>query len=113
MTHIISVPALSLRLVAQGSDAAPAGAKLDREVDSVLLASRVLVAVVAASLAQVEEVVSLPQLRVLVMVSSRGPLNVGAVAAGLGVHRSNATRACDWLVAQGLLDRRELPTDRR
>lgn len=78
-----------------------------------MLAARVLVAVTAQSVAGVEDRVTLPQLRVLVMVASRGPLNLNAVARGLGVHPSNATRACDRLVAAGLLDRRDDPGDRR
>lgn len=83
------------------------------DVDAVLAAARVLVAISARSVAEVESEVSLPQLRVLVMVASRGPLNLGAVAAGLGVHPSNATRAVDRLVTAGLLDRSDDPTDRR
>ncbi len=83
------------------------------EVEATLLAMRVLVAVSARSVAGVEDVVTLPQLRVLVMVASNGPLNLGAVARGLDVHPSNATRACDRLVTAGLLDRRDDPADRR
>jgi hypothetical protein len=41
---------------------------------------------------------TLPQLRVLVVIASRGPQNLAGVAQGLGVHSSNATRACDKLV---------------
>jgi DNA-binding MarR family transcriptional regulator len=83
------------------------------DVDAVMLAARVLVGVSARSVALVEDDVTLPQLRLLVMVASRGPLNLAAVAAGLGVHPSNATRACDRLVTAGLLDRRDNPADRR
>ena len=83
------------------------------DVEAVMLAARVLVAVSAQSVSEVEDVVTLPQLRVLVMVASRGPLNLGAVAAGLGVHSSNATRVVDRLVGGGLLDRSDDPTDRR
>jgi DNA-binding MarR family transcriptional regulator len=83
------------------------------EVEAVLRATRVLVAVSARSVDVVDEEVTLPQLRVLVMVASRGPLNLAAVAAGLGVHPSNATRAVDRLVRAGLLDRRDDPADRR
>lgn len=83
------------------------------EIDAVMVAARMLVAVSAQSVAAVGEVVTLPQLRVLVMVASRGPLNLGAVADGLGIHPSNATRACDRLVGAGLLDRRDDPADRR
>lgn len=93
------------------TDAATSGP--DPEVEAVMAAARVLVAVSARSVAELEDVVTLPQFRVLVVVASRGPLNLGAVAAGLGVHPSNATRAVERLVGLGLLDRREDPTDRR
>lgn len=82
-------------------------------VEAVMAATRVLVAVSAQSVAAVDDVVTLPQLRVLVMVASRGGLNLGAVAAGLGVHPSNATRAVERLVVAGLLHRRDDPNDRR
>jgi DNA-binding MarR family transcriptional regulator len=88
-------------------------AALSEEVDAALLAMRALVAVFARSLSEVDDAVSLPQFRVLVVVASNGPLNLGAVARGLGVHPSNATRACERLVAAGLLDRRDDPADRR
>jgi DNA-binding MarR family transcriptional regulator len=86
---------------------------LDRQIESVMDATRVLVAVVAQSLAQVEPAVSLPQLRVLVMVNQEGPLNLGGVARGLGVHPSNATRTCQRLIEAGLLDRQDDESDRR
>jgi DNA-binding MarR family transcriptional regulator len=91
----------------------PMDAQNEAEVDAVLAAARVLVAVSAQSVAAVEDEVTLPQLRVLVMIASRGTLHLGAVAAGLGVHPSNATRAVDRLVVAGLLDRRDDPSDRR
>jgi DNA-binding MarR family transcriptional regulator len=83
------------------------------EVDSVMRASRALVGIAAASIAEVDDTVTVPQLRVLMMVATRGPLNLAAVAASLGVSASNASRICDRLLKAGLLDRRELPTDRR
>lgn len=86
---------------------------MNDDVDAVMAAARVLVAVSAQSVAAVEDVVTLPQLRVLVMVASRTAPNLGAVAEGLGVHPSNATRAVDRLVMAGLLDRSDDPTDRR
>ncbi|MHA6783325.1 MarR family winged helix-turn-helix transcriptional regulator [Pseudonocardia saturnea] len=85
----------------------------DVEVEAVMAATRVLVAVSAQSVVVVDDVVTLPQLRVLVMVASRSGLNLGAVAAALGVHPSNATRGVERLVVAGLLDRRDDPTDRR
>lgn len=87
----------------------PAG----REVEAVLAAADVLLRVVAGSVAEVEDVVNSPQLRVLVRIHNLGPQNLGGVAAELGVHASNATRICDRLVAAGLMVRREDPADRR
>jgi DNA-binding MarR family transcriptional regulator len=83
------------------------------EVEAVMAATRVLVALSARSVARLDGDVTLPQFRVLVMVASTGPVNLGAVARALGVHPSNATRACDRLVAAGLLDRHDDPGDRR
>jgi DNA-binding MarR family transcriptional regulator len=83
------------------------------DVEATMLAARALVGISARSLAEVDDVVTPPQLRVLVMIASQGPLNLGAVARVLGVHASNATRACDRLVAAGLLDRQDDPADRR
>lgn len=85
----------------------------DGQVDAVMLAARVLIAVTARSVAAVEDRVTLPQLRVLVVIASRGPTNVGAIARGLDVHASNVTRTCDRLVGSGLLRRYDDPSDRR
>jgi DNA-binding MarR family transcriptional regulator len=84
-----------------------------REVEAVMAAADVLLRVVAHSVAEVEDIVNTPQLRVLVLIHSRGPQNLGGVAAELGVHASNATRICDRLVSANLLERREDPADRR
>lgn len=83
------------------------------QIDAVLRASRALVGIAAASIADVDDVVTVPQFRVLVMLYTRGPLNLAAVAAGLEVNPSNASRTCERLSKAGLLDRRELLEDRR
>jgi DNA-binding MarR family transcriptional regulator len=83
------------------------------QIDAVVLATRVLVAVTAQSIVSVEDRVSLPQFRVLVMIASRGRQNLRSVARGLGVHASNVTRLCDKLVEAGLLQRSDDPADRR
>lgn len=83
------------------------------QIDAVLRASRALVGIAAASIADADDVISVPQFRVLVMLHTRGPLNLAAVAAGLDVNPSNASRTCDRLSKAGLLDRRESPEDRR
>jgi DNA-binding MarR family transcriptional regulator len=95
-----------------GSDAhvdSPSG----EQVDAVLRASRAIVGIAASSLAEVDAVVTVPQLRVLMMAHTRSPLNVAAVAAGMAVSPSNASRVCDRLIKAGLLDRRESTSDRR
>ena len=98
------------------SEAGPADAEagvLDAQVDGVLAATRALVAIAAHSLAPVDDVVTLSQWRVLVVVSEARSATLNQVATGLGVHASTATRICDRLTATSLLSRREDPTDRR
>jgi len=95
------------------TSAAPGDEGFEAEVEAVMRAAKVLVAITAQAMSGVEDVVTLPQFRVLVMVSAERSLNLRSVAAGLGVHPSNATRACDRLVSIGLLDRREDSGDRR
>ncbi len=70
-------------------------------------------AIVAASLAHAQDVITLPQLRVLVLVATRDNVTIGAVADVLDVHASSAGRLCDRLVGAGLLERRAPSTDRR
>ncbi|MEO6882245.1 MAG: MarR family transcriptional regulator [Mycobacteriaceae bacterium] len=91
----------------------PASEPTDTEVDAVMHAARVLVAVVASSLSAVESVVTVTQLRILMLVATRESMNLSAVAEALRVHASNASRACDRLVRDKLLERRDSTTDRR
>ena len=86
---------------------------LSTQVDAVLRASRALVGIAAESLAELDDVVTVPQFRVLVLLHTRGPLNLASVAAELGVNPSNASRTCDRLIKARLLDRRESKVDRR
>jgi DNA-binding MarR family transcriptional regulator len=97
------------------SSAAEAGSGgcAEDDVEAVMLAARVLVGVISESLRIAEGIVSVSQLRVLVVVATRGPLNLNGVADAVGVHPSNITRACDKLVAAGLLGRSESAADRR
>ena len=76
-------------------------------------ASRALVGIAAAAIAAVDATVTVPQLRVLVLLDTRGPLNLVGVAAALGVNPSNASRICERLIKAGLVDRQESPLDRR
>jgi DNA-binding MarR family transcriptional regulator len=88
---------------------------MDREVvvDAVLGASRALVAVAARSLSGVAEEVTLTQYRSLVVMASRGPQSVAALADAVAVTPPTASRLCDRLVRKGLIRRRTDPRDRR
>lgn len=85
----------------------------EAQIDAMMQAARALIGIAAQSVTEVEDQVTLPQLRVLVLIESRGTLNLNRLAEAMGIHPSNATRACDRLVAAGLLLRRESTTDRR
>src|SRR2546423_475040 len=87
-------------------------AKLKDDVDITLAASRALVGVVARSLAEVLEQITLPQFRVLVVLFAEGPLRSGVLAERLGVHQSTFTRTADRLVGQGWI-RREVSAESR
>lgn len=84
----------------------------DDQLDQVVRATRLVGALIAESLVNVRPAVSAAQWRVLVL-ASEGGCNVSAIADDLGVHRSNATRICDRLVAAGLLRRRRSEQDKR
>ncbi len=85
----------------------------DQLVDAVLSASRVLVAIAARSLADVGEEVTLTQYRSLVVLASRGPQRVAALADAVAVTPPTASRMCDRLVKKGLVTRRADRRDRR
>src|SRR5262245_22044759 len=97
-------------MLQQSSDGGP---DIEDVVESVLRASRALVAVAARSIAGVDETVTLPQFRALVALATRGPLNVRSLSEELGVHPSTASRMCDRLVERGLIDRETSATSRR
>lgn len=90
-----------------------AGAETAERVEAIMLALQALVGIAAQSVIEVEDRVTLPQLRVLVLIASRGTLNLNALAEAMGINPSNASRSCDRLVAAGLLRRTESPLDRR
>src|SRR4051812_43679194 len=87
--------------------------RLKEDVDGTLVASRALVGVIARSLADVLEQITLPQFRVLVVLCAEGPLRSGALADRLGIHQSTFTRTADRLVAQGWIRREVSPESRR
>ncbi|MBC7270214.1 MAG: MarR family transcriptional regulator [Streptomyces sp.] len=86
---------------------------VDAVTRAVLTASRVLVAVSAQSLAAVEERVTLPQFRMLVVLSTRGATKLVTLAELLNVAPSTAMRMVDRLIVAGLADRQVNPHNRR
>ncbi len=108
-------PRRHTRVVGNATVAAGAarGVVTDAQVDDVVEASRVLVSVAARSLVDLDPELTLPRFRVLVVLASRGPSSVTALAGDLGIHPSNATRAVERLVQTGFVRRREDERDRR
>lgn len=73
--------------------------------DAFLVASRVLVGIAARSIEAAPVEVGLPGFRVLVVLDTRGPQPIGAIAEVLRVHPSNASRLCTRLGGLGLIAR--------
>ncbi|GAB3426374.1 MarR family winged helix-turn-helix transcriptional regulator [Flindersiella endophytica] len=88
-------------------------ATFDAIVETVADASRTLVAMTARSLAGLSEDVTLPQYRLLVVLTTRGPQRIVDLAAALAVNPSTATRMCDRLERKALVERQAVPEDRR
>ena len=83
------------------------------DVDAVMRAARVISAIIAESIAQADDAVTLPPLRTLVLVATRPDVDASAVAASLDIHLSNASRLCDRLMQTGLPARQQSTVDRR
>jgi DNA-binding MarR family transcriptional regulator len=94
-------------------DPADETAPLDPAVDAFFRASRSLVGIAVRSVAAAPVPLTVPQHRLLVLTSERGPHRVGDLARELGVNQSNASRLVDRMVAQGLVRRSTDPADRR
>jgi DNA-binding MarR family transcriptional regulator len=73
---------------------------LDAITDALLTASRLLVAISARSIAHVDETITIPQFRTLVILSARGSINVKTLA-GLHVQRSTTGRMVERLSTRG------------
>ncbi|MFD8504679.1 MarR family winged helix-turn-helix transcriptional regulator [Streptomyces sp. NPDC059687] len=86
---------------------------VDAVTRAVLTASRLLVSVSARSLTEVEERVTLPQFRMLVVLALQGATKLVALADLLQVAPSAAMRMVDRLIAAGLADRQTNPDNRR
>ena len=86
---------------------------LDAITDALLTASRLLVAISARSIALVDDTITIPQFRLLVILSNKGPVNLATLASLLDVQPSTIGRMVDRLVSAGLIDRQPHPTSRR
>jgi DNA-binding MarR family transcriptional regulator len=95
------------------TDTAAIDESLDAITDALLTASRLLVAISARSIAVVDETITIPQFRTLVLLSSEGPVNLTTLAGLLDVQPSTIGRMVDRLVSAGLIDRQPHPTSRR
>jgi DNA-binding MarR family transcriptional regulator len=84
-----------------------------READAVLASCRVLVALSAQSVAAVSGIADPMQVRVLVIAASRAPISLGELADAASLTPSTASRLCERMVARGLLNRCDDPTNRR
>jgi DNA-binding MarR family transcriptional regulator len=81
--------------------------------NALLTASRLLIAISARAIAAVDESISIPQFRTLVILASDGPVNLATLAGLLGVQPSTTGRMVDRLVSTGLIERKPHPTSRR
>jgi DNA-binding MarR family transcriptional regulator len=82
-------------------------------VDDLLALARLLVALTARTLADLDTDLTVPQYRMLVVLAAHGALRTAAVAAELRLHPSTVTRTCDRLVKRGLIHRQHGHEDRR
>jgi DNA-binding MarR family transcriptional regulator len=85
----------------------------DQVVDALLTASRLLVAIAAKSLAAVEEALTLPQYRMLVVLDAQGPSSLARLAEHLEVNPSTALRMVERLTAAGMVAKVAHPANRR
>lgn len=86
---------------------------VDAITDALLTASRLLVAISARSIAQVDDSITITQFRTLVILSNRGALNLATLAGLLDVQPSTTGRMVDRLVGAGLIERNPHPQSRR
>jgi DNA-binding MarR family transcriptional regulator len=82
-------------------------------VEGLITASRALVGVAVRSIAAAPVDLTMPQHRALVLIGSGRTAGVTALAEGMGVNQSNASRLVDRLQRLGLVGRRRSTADAR
>ncbi|RKN43883.1 MarR family winged helix-turn-helix transcriptional regulator [Streptomyces hoynatensis] len=85
----------------------------DEVTSAVMAASRLVIAVSARALVEVDDSLTLPQLRTLVALEGLGPVKLATLAQVLGVNPSTALRMVGRLETAGMVDRRANPASRR
>jgi DNA-binding MarR family transcriptional regulator len=86
---------------------------VDAITDAMLTASRLLVSLSARSIASVDESITIAQFRVMVVLETRGPMNLASLAQSLDVQPSTVTRMVDRLVLADLITREASARSRR
>lgn len=81
--------------------------------DATLTTSRALLGIVARSVAAALEEVTLPQFRILVIVTGSGAMRIGALAARMNAVPSTFSRTIDRMVTDGWVHRAVSPENRR
>lgn len=86
---------------------------IDALTDSLLVASRLLIAISVRSIAEADVDITLVQFRTLMLLSAHGPINLATLASDLNVQPSTTSRMVDRLVRAKLIERRASPSSRR
>ncbi len=73
--------------------------------DTLLEATRPMVAIASRSLAAQEDQITIVQYRAMVVLASNEPCNLSTLSESLDVHASTATRMCDRLVSRDYVQR--------
>jgi DNA-binding MarR family transcriptional regulator len=81
--------------------------------EATLMASRALLGVIARSVSEALEDVTLPQFRVMVILTGSGPLRMGSLAKRVGAVTSTFSRSLDRMEKQGWVRREPSPDSRR
>ncbi|HEY2795288.1 MAG TPA: helix-turn-helix domain-containing protein [Micromonosporaceae bacterium] len=81
----------------------------DAEVQSVLAACRVLIAVSARSIPATENMVDPLAFRVMVIIISRGSMSLAELADAAGLNLTTASHLCHRLIEAGLVERDDQP----
>lgn len=97
----------------KGTSEADIDPALAESVDAAMAAAGAFVAIVIAAGERLEVSLTTRQLRCLLIIAHRRPLNLVALSDLLAIHTSSATRLCDGLVDARLIRRGQAEHDRR